>query len=115
KGGPPGFALAPFLCPKRRVLDRSALVRPMRSVHTMADDESPRQGQRSPFAQGWILLLLLLAGLWIWRLAAEASPAVHSISYTSFYDLVERGKVKSVTISGQDVTGKLEQPETIEG
>ncbi len=88
----------------------------MRSVETMADDpQSPRQGQPSPFSRGWILLLLLLAMLWMWRLAAEASPQAPSISYTSFYGLVQDGKVESVTISGQDVTGKLKERETVEG
>jgi cell division protease FtsH len=41
------------------------------------------------------------------------APKAPSISYSELYGFVEQGKVATVTVSGQDVTGKLKQEETI--
>jgi cell division protease FtsH len=75
----------------------------------------PQASTQSPLSKGWILLLLLLAAIWAWRLAAGPEENVPAISYTSFYDLAQKGDVDSVTLTGPNVSGKLKAPETVDG
>jgi cell division protease FtsH len=50
-----------------------------------------------------------------WWILGSRTPAIPTISYTELYSFVDEGKVASVTITGQEVTGKLKQDETVRG
>jgi cell division protease FtsH len=41
------------------------------------------------------------------------TPKAPSISYSELYGLVDQGKIAAITLSGQEVTGKLKQEETV--
>ncbi len=69
---------------------------------------------REPFWIRWIIPFAF-AGFTAWWLFGMRAPPPPSISYTELYALVEEGKTASVTLSGQQVTGKLKQDETIRG
>jgi cell division protease FtsH len=63
----------------------------------------------------WAIPLLLVALLLASEALGDRSPAAPSIDYSSFYALVEQGKVDHVTIAGQAVTGALKAPEPVAG
>jgi cell division protease FtsH len=67
---------------------------------------------RVPAWSQWILPLAIL-GYTIWSFLGTRAPKAASISYSELYGFVEQGKVATVTLSGQDVTGKLKQEETV--
>src|SRR4051812_3609214 len=61
-------------------------------------------------------ILLLLFGLITWQFFATGErPPEHSVTYSTFYGLVEAGKVAKVTLGGQNVTGTLKNAETVDG
>jgi cell division protease FtsH len=64
-----------------------------------------------PFWLRWIIPLGLCAWL-VWSFIATKTEAPR-ISYSDFYALAEQGKVASVALSGQDVSGKLKQDEHV--
>jgi hypothetical protein len=74
------------------------------------DSDSPRRP--------WLPLvpmLLLLAMFIATAFLGPRATALPSISYTSFYDLVEQGKVERVLIEGQSVELVLKSREAVEG
>jgi len=52
--------------------------------------------------------------MWAWQLFGRDQRDLPSIPYSAFYSLVEQGKVASVTIAGQAVSGKVIDQEVIE-
>ena len=68
-----------------------------------------------PSWKGWVILALLLASFWAWQYFGSVSEPHPEISYTQLYRLADEGKVRNVTLRGQQVTGKLKQKENIEG
>jgi cell division protease FtsH len=60
------------------------------------------------------MLVLLLAGMWAWQLFGHDQRELPPIPYSSFYSLVEGGKVAAVNVSGQAVTGKLVDQEVVD-
>jgi cell division protease FtsH len=76
-------------------------------------DKKPADG-----SLGWlrwgipIVLVALLLGS---QLLGERKTPGATIDYSSFYTLVEEGKVQRVSIEGQGVTGSLKAPEPVEG
>jgi cell division protease FtsH len=58
---------------------------------------------------------LALAGYTAWSFFGTRTPKPPSISYSELYGFVEQGQVASVTLSGQEVTGKLKQEQTASG
>jgi cell division protease FtsH len=58
---------------------------------------------------------LALVGYTVWSFVGMRAPKPPSISYSELYGFVEQGKVGSVSLSGQQVTGKLKQEETTSG
>jgi cell division protease FtsH len=75
---------------------------------------SPPSAGRPAFS-GWIILFVLLAAMWGWQLFGQNRGALPTINYSSFYELVEQGRVAAVTVSGQSVNGKLVDQEQVEG
>jgi cell division protease FtsH len=72
----------------------------------------PAPQQRRPW--GWLLILLAIVLFWTWRdrSTQEAAP---SVDYTSAIQWVREGKVKSVVIRGDDLTGELRAPQMYRG
>src|SRR5947209_20123935 len=68
-----------------------------------------------PSFPGWILLFVLLAGMWGWQLFGQDRRELPTINDSTFYELVDQGKVAAVTVSGQRVNGRLTNQETVEG
>jgi cell division protease FtsH len=73
---------------------------------------SPPQGK--PSLARWIVPLALV-GYTAWSFVGMRAPKAPSISYSEFYAFVEQGKVASVTLAGQQATGKLKQEDTVGG
>jgi len=67
-----------------------------------------------PSWSGWIVLVILLAGMWAWQLFGHDKSELSTIPYSAFYSLVEEGKVQSVTIGGQSVSGKLADQQVVD-
>jgi cell division protease FtsH len=55
----------------------------------------------------------VLVGYTAWSFLGMRTPKAPSISYSELYGLVEQGKVATITLSGQELTGKLKQEETV--
>jgi len=53
--------------------------------------------------------------MWGWQLLGQNRKQAPTITYSAFYALVDEGKVTSVTVSGQDVSGRLVGEEQVEG
>src|SRR5690242_1384109 len=60
-----------------------------------------------------IAFFVLLIGLQF--VHARGPEETTGISYTTFYELINEGKVQSATIQGQSVNGQLKAPEVVEG
>lgn len=56
----------------------------------------------------WIVLLFLI-GFWVWSLFGGFDDRTE-ISYTVFREQVQSGNVAQVTVSGEEITGRLEEP-----
>src|SRR5262249_47807880 len=67
-----------------------------------------------PSWSGWIVLVLLLAAMWAWQLFGHDKHELPTIPYSAFYSLVDEGKVQSVTVSGQAVSGKLGDQQVVD-
>jgi cell division protease FtsH len=78
--------------------------------HASRKDQPPRIGWVN-----WVALAALLAGLYAWQMYATNRDAYPLISYSAFYALVTDAKIQSLTIRGQNATGRLKIPETVEG
>src|SRR5215471_15655806 len=84
----------------------------------MAEPSTPKPpapGAGRPSLPGWLLLFFLLAAMWGWQLLGQNRKQAPTITYSAFYALVDEGKVTSVTVSGQDVSGRLVGEEQVEG
>jgi cell division protease FtsH len=56
----------------------------------------------------------MLLVMWIWGTKVE-NQREPDVGYSTFYDLVQQGHVKSVLLKGQAVAAKLDKPETVQG
>jgi cell division protease FtsH len=65
--------------------------------------------------KGWALLALLLLSFWGWQYFATQEEVHPNISYTGFFRAVQDGRVESVTVKGNTVTGNLRSEQQIEG
>jgi cell division protease FtsH len=54
----------------------------------------------------------LLGGMAVWQSFANQEQAYPSIDYSEFYRLLEAHKIESVTLKGENIVGRLLQPET---
>ena len=63
----------------------------------------------------WVLVAIFLAVLWGWQLFGTNDQKLSLINYTSFYSLVQDGKVATVTMTGPTVAGRLKEAETVDG
>ncbi len=59
-------------------------------------------------------LLLALLGMWAWQTKAAKNQAP-TIGYSSFFALVEQGKVKSVVLTGQTLEVELSSKQQVAG
>lgn len=77
-------------------------------------DQSGDQ-RRSPMGRSrsiiWFVLLFLI-GFWVWSLFGGFDDRTE-ISYTIFREQVQGGNVSQVTVSGEEITGTLEEPAEI--
>jgi len=83
----------------------------------MADADNSDK-KHSDGALGWLrwaIPLLLVALLLASEAFSDRKPPAPSIDYSTFYSLVDQGKVAEVTIEGQSVDGTLKAPEQVEG
>jgi cell division protease FtsH len=74
----------------------------------------PVPGGASRF-RNWILLGVLLLSFLAFRYFTRAEDGGTGISYSAFYKAVTENRVESITLRGQEVTGKLKAPAAIEG
>jgi cell division protease FtsH len=65
--------------------------------------------------RNWVLLGLLLLSFLGFRYFTRAEEAGTGISYSAFFKAVTENRVESITLRGQEVTGKLKGPANIEG
>lgn len=78
------------------------------------DDEGGQRGAQTGGPGGrsrsiiWIVLLFLI-GFWVWSLFGGFDDRTE-ISYTVFREQVQSGNVAQVTVSGEEITGRLEEP-----
>ena len=54
-----------------------------------------------------LYLLIILTGIALIAPMFQSEPTEKKISFSEFLDFVDQGKVKDVTIAGQQVTGQL--------
>lgn len=59
------------------------------------------------------MLLATFAASWAWQTKQKAPST--AIGYSRFFGLVGEGKVKSVTLTGQELEGELSSPQDIDG
>jgi cell division protease FtsH len=82
----------------------------------MADgDTDKKPSEKSLTWLRWAIPLLLVAILLASEALGDRRPAAPAIDYSTFYSLVEQGKVARVAIEGQSVSGTLKGPEPVEG
>jgi cell division protease FtsH len=63
----------------------------------------------------WLIPLIVL-GILTWGPYFSGGEGKHTtISYTDFYQLASDGKIESAAIKGQNVIGKLKEPQTVAG
>lgn len=68
-----------------------------------------------PSWRGWLVLAAMVAAYFLIERANSERQAAIEISYTTFYQLLEDKKLKEVALQGQKLTGRLIQPEQIDG
>src|SRR5262245_50966022 len=91
---------------------------PPRKESDMPDPANPKPPSANPARpswSGWLVLVILLGGMWAWQLFGHDQRDLPTIPYSTFYSLAEEGKTASVTIGGQSVTGRLANQEVIDG
>jgi cell division protease FtsH len=82
----------------------------------MADGDTDKKPSEKSLAWlRWAIPLLLVAILLASEALGERRPASPGIDYSSFYALVDQGKVARITIEGQSVSGALKEAEPVEG
>jgi cell division protease FtsH len=90
-------------------------MKPMAGDDTPPRDPPPKgQAPRLTWVN-WVALGALLIGLYAWQTYAQNREAHPLISYSAFYALVTEAKIETLTIRGQNATGRLKAPETVEG
>src|SRR5205814_180930 len=73
----------------------------------------PAPAARPPWST-WLMLALVLGGMWVWQFLGRDQRESPAIPYSAFYSLAEEGKIASVTLSGQTISGRLKEPEQID-
>lgn len=68
-----------------------------------------------PSWRGWMMLGVLLLTVYAWQQYATSAETQPPIAYTTFYSLLQQGKVKAVVLKGNEVTGELAAEQTVEG
>jgi len=60
------------------------------------------------------LVLAAMVATWAWQSRTAKSQAA-TIGYSSFFQLVEQGKVKAVVLTGQTIDGELSAKQKVDG
>jgi cell division protease FtsH len=81
----------------------------------MADSDSKKPSGASYTWLRWAIPLALVALLLASEALADRKPTSPAIDYSSFYALVDQGKVQRIEIDGQTVTGSLKTTEPVDG
>jgi cell division protease FtsH len=81
----------------------------------MADDADKKRSDRSLSWLRWAVPLLLVSALLASQAFGERKPVSPGIDYSTFYSLVEQGKVARVTVEGQSVSGSLRAAQQVDG
>ncbi len=78
--------------------------------------EPGRPGGPRPGAwRGWLLPVGLFVAYLVWSYSSASKGAEPSITYTQFFDQVEKGKIEKVEITGQHVRGSFVEKTNIGG
>lgn len=73
-------------------------------------------GTSGPFRlKSWLPLLVLLLSFLAFRYFTRAEESGVGISYSAFYKAVSENRVESITLRGQELSGNLRAPASIEG
>jgi cell division protease FtsH len=85
-----------------------------------AGPEPGRSPLGSPFSprtswRGWLVLALMVSAYFLVERANTERLSAVDISYSSFYRLLEQGKLKEVVLQGQRLTGQLVHAEPVDG
>lgn len=73
--------------------------------------ESPRIPRRSGLS--WLLLLLIIVGFWVGTRFFLGADQI-TIDYSQFRSFVREGNVAEVIVAGEEISGQLEEPATLE-
>jgi cell division protease FtsH len=73
------------------------------------------QTPNAPSWKGWVILAVLLAGFAIIRNTAFQSDEYPEVSYSQFYQLLEKQKIQSAVLKGQKLIGKLNSEQNVGG
>ena len=65
--------------------------------------------------RAWVVLGVLLLGVWIFTHFANTADNQPPIAYSTFYQLVTEQKVAQVSLRGLNVVGKFKAPTAAEG
>ena len=91
----------------------------MASSASASDSSRPRSSEKPPSAgpswKSWIIPFLALGFLLWGQYSSSREEKRPNITYTDFFHLASDGKVTTISIKGQNVTGTLKAPETIDG
>ncbi|HTR51219.1 MAG TPA: ATP-dependent zinc metalloprotease FtsH [Kofleriaceae bacterium] len=63
----------------------------------------------------WLLLALLLGLFYAWQATSSSAAVQPEVAYSSAYGWIRDGKVKSVVMRGDALTGELAIPEMVDG
>ena len=90
---------------------------PMSQMTPRDRKNQPPELPESPKPQAWSALVGVVATvLLFWLLRSTAhGPGAPDVAYSKFYDLVQDGKVRVVTLQGQAAQFELKAPEKLEG
>jgi cell division protease FtsH len=82
----------------------------------MADGDTDKKPSEKSLAWlRWAIPLLLVAILLASEAMGEHRPTSPGIGYSTFYSLVDQGKVDRITIEGQSVSGTLKESQPVDG
>jgi cell division protease FtsH len=85
----------------------------MRTPPPAAGPEPPSSPPRRPWTT-WIILALVLAAFYWWQ-ASASSAAQPEVDYSTVVQWIKDGKVKSVVMRGDALTGELTGPQALDG
>jgi cell division protease FtsH len=80
-----------------------------------APPSAPKKVPPSASAVSWLVLALMLGAFWGYQAYMAKEAAVPEVRYSDLYELLDAGKIESVTLKGLQVSGKLKAADKVDG